>query len=124
MLLLQTWYDLSDMGVEDTVPDHRTLSHFRSELSEKKALHRLLFRPNAPLAQHGVWVQQDNIIDAAITPTARQAHGKSTYILLEYPDTLSTKEIKPGVDRAARWVKKRDALVGGECCLRIVKFDR
>ena len=130
-MLLQIWYDLSDMGVEDmvhgtclvdafcglrledTAPDHRTLSRFRSELSEKRALYRLPAKLNAPLAQHGVWVQQGNIIDTAITPTARQAHGKSTYILPEDPDTLSTKEIKSGVDRVARWVKKGNRLKYG-----------
>jgi transposase, IS5 family len=56
MMRLQTWYNLSDMGVEDmvndtlsanafcglrvedTVPDHSTLSRFRSELTEKRAM--------------------------------------------------------------------------------------
>ena len=109
-MLLQPWYHLSDMGVEDTVTDHRTFSRFRSELSSKIALYELLFQRNAPLAHRGVWVQQGSIIDASITPTARQAHGKSTYILPEDPDTLSTKEIKSGVARAARWVKKGNSL--------------
>jgi transposase, IS5 family len=81
MMLLQTWYNLSDMGVEDmvdenlaanaffglrvedTVPDH---SRFRSELSEKRALHRLLTNLNAQLEHHGVLVQQGGIIDAFI----------------------------------------------------------
>jgi transposase, IS5 family len=57
MMLLQTWYNLSDMGVEDmvngtlsanafcglrvedTVPDHSTLSRFGSELYKKSAMH-------------------------------------------------------------------------------------
>jgi transposase, IS5 family len=56
-IIPQTWYDLSDMGVEDmvndtssansfcglrvedTVPDHSTLSRFRSELYERSAMH-------------------------------------------------------------------------------------
>jgi IS5 family transposase len=67
MMLLQTWYNLSDMGVEDmvndtlsanafcelrvedTVPDHSTLSRFRSELSEKRAMDRLLTKLNNQL---------------------------------------------------------------------------
>ena len=66
MLLLQTWYNLSDMGVEDvvndtlsanafrglrvegTVPDHSTLSRFRSELSEKRAMNRPLKATQCP----------------------------------------------------------------------------
>jgi len=60
MLLLQTWYALSDYAVEEevndritfsrfcgismdnSVPDHSVLSRFRTALTEKKALDRLL----------------------------------------------------------------------------------
>ena len=74
MMLLKTWYNLSDMGVEDmvndtfsanafcglrvedTVPDHSTLSRFRSELSEKRAMNRLLKQLNAQLERHGLCV--------------------------------------------------------------------
>jgi IS5 family transposase len=98
MTLLQTWYHLSDMGVEDmvndtlsanafcglrvedTVPDPSTLSRFRSELSEKRAMHRLLAKLNAQLEHQGILVQQGGgIIDASITPTARKPQGTSTY---------------------------------------------
>lgn len=122
MMLLQTWYHLFDMGVEDmghlvceclcglrvedTVPDHSTLSRFRSELSEKRAMHRLLAKLNAQLAHQGVWVQQGGIIAASITPTARKPQGMSTDMLPEHPDTPPTKEVKPGVDQQASWVKK------------------
>ncbi len=62
MMLLETWYNLSDPGVEDLVndslgamrfcgltledevPDHSTVSRFRSELVAKKAHDRLLER--------------------------------------------------------------------------------
>ena len=128
---LQTWYHLSDMGVEDmvndtlsanafcslrvedTVPDHSTLSCFRSELSEKRACHKPLAKLNAQLAHQGVLVQQGGIIDASITPTARKPQGKSTYMFPDYPDTPLTKKVKPGVDQEARWVKK------GVSCNRI-----
>ncbi|MFM2428307.1 MAG: hypothetical protein RL012_191, partial [Bacteroidota bacterium] len=84
MMLLQTWYNLSDMGVEDmvndtlsanafcelrvedTVPDHSTLSRFRSELSEKRAMNRLLTKLNDQLEHHGIEVRQGGgIIDAS-----------------------------------------------------------
>ena len=132
MMLLQTWYNLSDMGVEDmvndtfsanafcglrvedTVPDHSTLSRFRSELTEKRAMHRLLTKLNAQLAHQGVLVQQGGgIIDASITPTDRKPHGKTTYMLPEDPNTPPTKEEKPGVDQEARWVKKGNKLQYG-----------
>jgi transposase, IS5 family len=75
MMRLQTWNHLSELGVEDmvddtlsanvfcglrvedTVPDHSTLSGFRSELSEKRAMHRLLSQRDVPLAHRGVSVQ-------------------------------------------------------------------
>ena len=60
MMLLQTWYNVSDMvnenlaanafcglRVADTVPDPSTLRRFRSELSEKRAMNRLLTKLNA-----------------------------------------------------------------------------
>ena len=76
MMLLQAWYNLSDMGVEDmvndtlsanafcglrvedTVPDHSTLSRFRSELTEKRAMHGLLAKFNGHFGHQGVLVQQ------------------------------------------------------------------
>ena len=131
MMLLQIWYNLSDMGVEDmvnehlasnafcglrvedTVPDHSTLSRFRSELAEKKAMSRLLAKLNAQLAHQGVWVQQGSILDASITPTAYKPDGKPTYKLPEHPDTPPPKEVKPGVDQEAAWVKKGSKLQYG-----------
>ena len=101
------------LRVEDTVPDHSTLSRFRSELVEKKAMHRLLAKLNAQLANQGVLVQQGSILDASITPASRKPHGKSTDRLPEHPDTPPTKEVKPGVDKEAQWVKKGSKLQYG-----------
>ena len=130
-MLLQTWYNLSDMSVEDmvndtlsanafcglrvedTVPDHSTLSRFRSELSEKRAMHRLLAKLNAQLAHHGVLVHHGSILDASITPTLRKPHGKRIYTHSEEPGTPPTKEVKPGVDKEAAWVKKGGKLQYG-----------
>jgi IS5 family transposase len=131
MMLLQTWYNLSDMGVEDmvndtlsanafcglrvedTVPDHSTLSRFRSELSEKRAMNRLLAKLNNQLEHHGIEVRQGGIIDASITPTAHKPKGKATYLLPNDPNTPLTKSVQPGVDPEARWVKKGGKLQYG-----------
>ena len=117
MMLLQTWYNLSDIGVEDmvnenlsanafcglrvedTVPDHSTLSRIRSELSEKRAMNRLLAKLNAQLDRHGVVIQGCGIIDPSITQTSRKPHGKPTYVLPEAPDMPPAKEVPPGVDQ-------------------------
>ena len=133
MMLLQTWYNLYDMGVEDmgnenlasnafcglrvedTILDRSTLSRFRSELSEKRAMNRLLKQLNAQLERHGVCVQprQGVIIDASITPTNQQPHGKTTYLLPDKTDHPPTKELKPGVDPEALWVKQGNKLEYG-----------
>jgi hypothetical protein len=57
--------------------------------------------------------QGGGIIDASITPTARELQGKSADRLKEHPDTPPTKEVKPGVDQEARWVKKGSKLQYG-----------
>jgi IS5 family transposase len=132
MMLLQTWYTLSDMGVEDmvndtlsanafcglrvedTVPDHSTLSRFRSELSEKRAMNRLLTKLNNQLEHHGIEVRKGGgIIDASITPTAYKPQGKASYLLSNDPNTPLTKSAQPGVDPEARWVKKGGKLYYG-----------
>ena len=70
MMLLQTWYGLSDICVkdmvnenlsamefcglilEDDVPDQSTLSRFRKELTGKKFMDRMLRKINNQLAEH------------------------------------------------------------------------
>jgi transposase, IS5 family len=84
MMLLQTWYNLSDMGVEemvnenlfanafcglqlaDTVPNPSTPSRFRSELSQQRALPRLLAKINEQRSKRNVLVQEGSIIDASL----------------------------------------------------------
>jgi len=102
------------LRVEDTVPGHSTLSRFRNELSEKRAMNRLLKALHAQLERLGIEVRKGGgIIDASITPTAHQPHGKTTYLLTGNPDTPLTKESKPGVDPEARWVKQGGQLQYG-----------
>lgn len=126
MTLLQTWYHLSDYGVEeqvndslsfmrfcglqleDEVPDHSVVCRFRKALNDTKAWEDLLAQINHQLTKHNVLVKAGSIaiIDASVTPTPRKPHGKTTYILPEDSDTSLTKQMKPGVDQEARWVKK------------------
>jgi len=89
-MLLQTWYNLSDMAVEDmvndtlsanafcglrvedAVSDHSTLSRFRSELSEKRAMNRLLKQLNSQLERLGIEVRKGGgTIDASLSPPRR-----------------------------------------------------
>jgi transposase, IS5 family len=133
MTLLQTWYNLSDYGVEeqvndslscmrfcglqleDEVPDHSVVCRFRKALNESGAWDVLLDKINSQLTKRGVLVKPGamSIIDASITPTPRKPHGKSSYALSEEPGTPPTKEVKPSVDQEAAWVKKCSKLQYG-----------
>jgi IS5 family transposase len=83
-LLLQQWYRLSDPGLEealsdrlsfrrfvglalaDPVPDHSTLSRFRSELSRRGLAERLLAELNRQLDARGLMVKSGTLIDASL----------------------------------------------------------
>jgi transposase, IS5 family len=83
-LLLQQWYRLSDPGLEealsdrlsfrrfvglalaDPVPDHSTLSRFRSELSRRGLAERLLAELNRQLDAKGLMVKSGTLIDASL----------------------------------------------------------
>jgi IS5 family transposase len=83
-LLLQQWYRLSDPGLEealadrlsfrrfvglalaDPVPDHSTLSRFRSELSRRGLAERLLAELNRQLDAQGLVVKAGTLIDASL----------------------------------------------------------
>jgi transposase, IS5 family len=83
-LLLQQWYRLSDPGLEealsdrlsfrrfvglalaDPVPDHSTLSRFRSELVRRGLTERLLAELNRQLDARGLMVKTGTLIDASL----------------------------------------------------------
>lgn len=148
MLLIQTWYNLSDTGVEemlndslsamnfcgltleDEVPDHSTLSRFRSELIKKKGLERLLRKVNKQLEQKNLKLKSGAArIDATITETDRKPKGDKQWETIATDDReedeqsdkqeQQNQKIKaiekkqPGVDQEARWVKKRGKLYYG-----------
>jgi transposase, IS5 family len=83
-LLLQQWYRLSDPGFEealsdrlsfrrcvglalaDPVPDHSTLSRFRSELAREGLAEPLLAEMNRQLHAQGLVVRSGTLIDASL----------------------------------------------------------
>jgi IS5 family transposase len=133
MMLLQTWYNLSDYGIEeqvndtlsfmrfcglqleDEVPDHSVVCRFRKALNQSGAWEVLLEQINSQLAGHGVLVKQGaiSIVDASVTPTPRKPKGKSSYSLAEGQEPPLDKTLQPGVDQEARWVKKGGKLQYG-----------
>lgn len=83
-LLLQQWYRLSDPGLEealsdrlsfrrfvglalaDPVPDHSTLSRFRSELTRRGLAETLLAELNRQLEARGLLIKTGTLIDASL----------------------------------------------------------
>jgi transposase, IS5 family len=69
-LLLQQWYRLFDPGLEealaDPVPDHSTLSCFRSALVRRGLAERLLVELNRQLDAKGLMVKSGTLIDASL----------------------------------------------------------
>jgi len=143
MMLLQTWYGLSDPGVEDMVnenlsamrfcglqleddvPDHSTLSRFRKELTEKKAMDWLLRKLNDQLEKQKLIVRTGIAVDASITDSPLRPKGKTTYEVAtdrseddrspsdrqdEQEHHRVQKIERPGTDSEGRWVKKAGKL--------------
>ena len=83
-VLLQQWYELSDPGLEealgdrlsfrrfvglslsDPVPDHSTLSRFRTLLVEQQLGERLLAEVNRQLAEKGLILKRGTLVDASL----------------------------------------------------------
>lgn len=85
-LLLQSWYDLSDPGLEkqlardllfrrfieldiaESVPDHSTFWRFRQKLEKEALLDKLLTKVNQQLSDLGLYIKQGevSIVDASV----------------------------------------------------------
>ena len=113
VLLLQGWYGLSDpgmeealsdrlsfrrfvgLGLEDAVPDHSTISRFRTLLSQRGLAERVFAEVNRQIEARGVVIKAGTIIDAtaiaaaAAEPPKQKGGGRSA------------------VDPDARWVKNK-----------------
>lgn len=139
MSLLQTWYGMSDyeveervndsisfgrfcdFSVEDTAPDHSTLSRFRTLLTKHNAYDKLLNAINKQLELNNILVRTGAIIDASIIDTPLKPKSKPGYEVEEDRAETNRKseEIEkeknahkllkvhsPGVDTEAAWIKK------------------
>ena len=102
ILLLQTWYGLSDYGVEERIndsllfsefllldialpaPDHSTICRFRTELTCLGIMDKLLRELNKQFKKHGIIrIDQGAIVDASIVDSPHAPDGS---ILIEVAD--------------------------------------
>ena len=128
MMLVQTWYKLSDEGVEDmindsisanefcglkiedTVPDHSTLSRFRKELTELDLMDKLLNKINRQLKRHKILVSTGAIVDATITESPWK-NSPPNYISKDRAENEEESyefenSVKQGSDAEGKWLKK------------------
>lgn len=143
MSLLQTWYGLSDYEVEDRIndsisfsqfcgltleqssPDHSTLSRFRTVLTKANAYEKLLKELNRQLTKHKIIIKNGAIVDASVIDTPLKPKGKSSYEIAQDRESEQRKEeelekekeeqkqlkiLKPSVDTEAGWIKKAGKL--------------
>jgi len=140
MQLISIWYNLSDvqteamvndslsamrfcnLSIEDSVPDHSTLSRFRTELTQKKAYDRLLKKINRQLGSHKLIIKDGLKVDASLTESPFNPKGITTYEVAEDRNENERSQTdlegestyhhlkkveQPNADNQARWVKKR-----------------
>lgn len=129
MCLLQSWYGLSDYEVEDrindslsfsyfcgltieqTAPDHSTLSRFRTSMTKANAYEKLFKEINKQLEVKGILVKKGVLVDASVVDTPLKPKGKTTHKVTE--DRTEEKELEveknypSSVDKDASWLKKR-----------------
>lgn len=142
IMLLQTWYNLSDpaveerindsiafsrflgLSMEETSPDHSTISRFRTELTRLGLIEKVFEAVNKQLAKHRVSIKSGVIVDASVIDTPNKPKGpKNIEVAGDREDTRSeeakakeeeyrrTIEKKsPGADGEAAWVIKQKEL--------------
>lgn len=130
ILVLQRYYNLSDEGIEyaildrlsfmrflgltlsDSVPDAKTIWHFRNELSQGQMVEKLFSLLDKTLTRSGVILNKGKMIDASIVeaPIQRNSREESDQIKRgEIPEAWQKKPNKlRQKDTDARWTRKRN----------------
>lgn len=126
VLVLQSLYNLSDdstefqvrdrlsfmrfLGLEfhDSVPDAKTVWHFRERLTEAGLVEKLFKQFDGYLTDNGFAARKGQIIDASIVSAPRQRNTREENALIKEggkPDDWSEPKSRQK-DTDARWVKK------------------
>lgn len=129
ILTLQALYNLSDeqteyqildrlsfmkflgFGLEDVVPDARTIWLFREDLIAAQAVEKLFYQFDAMLESRGFAASGGQIIDATFVEAPRQRNGRDDNKTIKegkIPQGWSEKK-KAHKDTDARWTKKNSA---------------
>ena len=113
ILLLETWYGLSDREVEERIndsiswsdfldldltnasPDHSTICRFRLELVDKGLMEKLFKLFNKQLKKHGIMaIKEGAIVDASIVDTPNKPSGGRQIVIADDREDTRTDEEK------------------------------
>jgi IS5 family transposase len=147
ILLLQTWYDLSDPAMEETlldrlsfqrfagfttddeIPDETTICRFRNELLKNGGYDKLFREINKQLEEKELIVKKGVIIDATVVESSRRPK-KTVEVLPEDRKEEETRSevnevnIEYSGDRDARWlVKGSDIIYGYKAHVMVDSYD-
>ena len=99
-----------DLGVEDRVPDAKTVWHYREKLVRAGMVRILFDRFEAYLRDNGYLAMGGQIVDASIVPVPRQRNTREENETVKAGETPEDWEEKPHKKRQkdvdARWTKK------------------
>lgn len=130
ILILQRLYNLSDyqmqfqildrlsfqrflnLGLNDTVPDEKTIWLFRETLTKHKAIDTLFYRFQAVLESKGVIANRGSIVDASFVEVPKQRNSRDENRQIKEGKIPEGWKETPAKERQkdtdARWTKKND----------------
>lgn len=146
ILLLQTWYNLSDPAVEEQIndrisfikflgisidsptPDHSTISRFRNFLLTKDLYNKLFKEVNKQLVDKKLIVKNGAIVDATVITSARRPRKtiKGELAVDRKEDEIKEEnkvEITYSDDKEAAWLIKRGRFYYGYKGHNLVNYD-
>ena len=119
ILLLETWYGLSDYEVEERIndsllfseflgldlgfpsPDHSTISRFRTELTHLGIMDKLLGELNKQFKKHGISrIDQGAIVDAGIVDSPYSPDGR---VVIEVSEDRADARSQDALDQEAAY---------------------
>ena len=132
MLLLQTWYNLSDVALEERIndsitfsrflglkleavsPDHSTLSRFRTALTGLNLMDKLLKIVNSQLEKHHTSVREGVLLDASIVDTPHKPNGRITIEVADDREDTRSDEAKRAEEEYQKLVVRQRKGTDGE----------
>ena len=98
------------LGLEDPVPDAKTVWHYREQLAQAGMVEGLFDEFDGYLKDQGYLAMGGQIIDASIVPVPKQRNGRDDNAKIKAGETPEDWENQPAKrsqkDTDARWTKK------------------